>query len=108
MAATSRDPDEYARRTEAARRQREKTAKEVAATVAEQIESLIVEGDVMGGRSVLVKRVRQVAAAEQTGDPDVLRAALMDGAVAFGQWIAAIDFKPPQDAPSPRTRGEVV
>lgn len=100
--ATSRDPEEYARKTEAARRHRQQTATEVAENIARQIAENIMDGDVMGGRSVLVRRIRAVAAAEQTGDKDVLRAALMDGAVAFGQWIAALDFVPPESAATPK------
>lgn len=106
MSATSRDPEGYARRTEAARKQRAAAAHEVAQTIAEQVEQNIIEGDVMGGRAVLVKRIQQVAAAEQRGDKDVLRAALMDGAVAFGQWIASLDFVPPPDAVPPRGKAE--
>lgn len=97
MSATSRDRDEWARRTEAAREQRAASARVVAEQIAEQVEQNIIEGDVMGGRSVAVQRLRQVAAAEERGDRDVLRAALVDTAVAFGQWVAALDFRPPPD-----------
>jgi hypothetical protein len=96
MAATSRDPEEWARATEAARRTRQEVAEEVARTIGAQVAALIVEGDVMGGRSRLAGALRDVAAAERRGDPDALRAALMGGIEAMGSWVAALDYVPPE------------
>lgn len=89
MSATSRDPEEWARATEAARASRAETA----ANIAGQLEALIVEGDIMGGRALFVTRVRQLAEAEARGDSlDVVRAAVMEMVAAGGQWLAALDF----------------
>lgn len=95
--ATSRDPEEYARATEAARQTREEVAHEVAGVIAEQVEALIVEGDIMGGRALLASRLKALAVAERRGDSTVVRAALMDVAVASGVWVASIDFVPPSE-----------
>lgn len=95
LAATSRDPDEWARATKAARAERERVAGEVADRIRGQVFSLIVEGDMMGGRSLVATRLRQVAEAERRGDQAALRAAVMDLTVAGGSWVAALDFVPP-------------
>lgn len=95
--ATSRDPEEWARATEEARRTREEAAAEVAGVIASQVEELIVSGDVMAGRAVLAQRISQLAVAERRGDPVVIRAALMEVAVAAGGWVASIDFVPPSE-----------
>lgn len=95
MSATSRDPEEYARATKAARETRAAVAREVAGVIAKQVEELIIEGDIMGGRALVAQRIQQVLVAEKRGDPDVLRASVMDGAAAFGLWVAALDWRPP-------------
>jgi hypothetical protein len=95
MSATSRDPEEWARATAAARGQRELTAVEVAEVISTQVGELIVQGDAMGGRSRLAIALQAVAVAERREDQDTLRAALMDVAVAAGTWVAALDFRPP-------------
>lgn len=97
MGATSRDPEEWSRATVAARATRECAARQVAAAIAEQVEAVIVEGDIMGGRALAATRVRQVAAAERRDDAVALRAAVVDAAAAFGQWAAALDYRPPSD-----------
>lgn len=97
--ATSRDPEEWARATEGARETRTLTAHEVAQTIAAQVEELIVEGDMMGGRALLAQRLRQLAQAERQGDLTVVRASLMDLAVAAGSWVASLDFTPPSGTP---------
>lgn len=93
--ATSRDREEYARATEAARETRERVAGEVAGTIAEQIRELLIEGDIMGGRALVATRLRQVATAERRGDDVALRAALIDGSVAFASWVASLDYRAP-------------
>jgi hypothetical protein len=95
--ATSRDPEEWARATEKARDVRAAAAREVAGTIAEQVEALIVDGDVMGGRAMFAARLAVVAAAERRGDPRVLRAAVIDAAAALGAWAAALDYVPPSE-----------
>lgn len=110
LAATSREPEEWARATEAARG--------VRAAVAAQLAELIISGDLMGGRGALTLRLerlleaeRRIATAErgrmqarQSGMSEVaavraieeghhaMRAAVMEIAVCAGQWVAAIDF----------------
>lgn len=91
MSATSRDPEEWAAATQAARETRELAAAEVAANVADQVYDLIVAGDIMGGRALAVSRIGQVAAAERRQDPEALRSACMDAAVGFGAWVASLD-----------------
>jgi hypothetical protein len=93
-AATSRDPDEWSRATAAAREVRRHAAREVAGVIAAQVEELVVAGDIMGGRALFARRVREIAEAERRGDVEALRAAVMDGAVALGAWVAALDYRP--------------
>lgn len=104
LAATSRDPAEWGRATAAARATRE----QVARTIAVQIEELIVSGDIMGGRALLAQRVRALAEAERRGDQSVVRACVMDVAVAAGAWVARLDHRAPEDLSSgPRDNGAV-
>lgn len=93
--ATSLDPVEWGAATEAARAKREDTAREVAAVIAQQVAELLIEGDIMGGRSLAAIRLQQVAAAERRGDRVVLRGALIDASAAFAQWAAGLDFRVP-------------
>lgn len=95
MRATSRDPEEWARATEKARAIRELAAGEVALVIGEQVAELVVAGDIMGGRAMVADRIRKVAAAEQRGERDVLRAAWMELAVAAAACVASIDYVPP-------------
>ena len=106
MSATSRDPEEFARNTQAARMQREQAAREVGERIYGQVVELIVTGDIMGGREMVLMRIRSVAEAErraaglktaeeQAEGREAVRAAVMDCAVAFGAWVAALDYKPP-------------
>lgn len=95
--ASSRDPQAWVRATSAARGTREGAAREVAGQIAEQVAALIVEGDIMGGRALLSTRVQQLVAAERRGDPVVVRAAVIEVAVAAGAWVAALDFEPPRE-----------
>lgn len=94
---TTRDTEAYARATAAARRSREIAAREVAAAIGAQVEELIIEGDLMGGRAMVAMSLRSISEAEQRGDRSVLRAAVMSGAVAHGAWIAALDYRPPSE-----------
>lgn len=113
LAATSREPEEWARATEAAR--------EVRAAIAGQVAELIVSGDKMGSRGELTMRLEKLLIAEnrlqtaqrarvharQSGvseEParravaeghETIRAAVMDIAVVAAQWVAALDFEPP-------------
>lgn len=95
MAATSRDPDEWREATRAARATREEVAAQVVATLADQVYELIMEGDIMGGRALVGRRLGQVLDAERRDDQVALRAAVMDLIVAGGAWVAALDFTPP-------------
>lgn len=111
LSATSREPEEWAAATE--------TAREVRAATAHQVEELIIAGDVMGSRGALTARLEKLLEAESreatakrarrharlAGISEVaalraeqeaqaaVRAAVMDIAVAAGQWAAAIDFQ---------------
>lgn len=97
LSATSRDPEEWARATQAARDQRRASAGEVADRIREQVFELIVDGDMMGGRALVATRLRQVAEAERRGDKVALRAAVMELTIAGGAWVAAIDYVPPSE-----------
>lgn len=109
LSATSREPEEWASATEGARRTREQAA--------EQVRSLIIEGDRMGGRTEVAARISRLVEAErliaeakgrqqqarEEGLPQqphveaekegrsALRAAVMSLSVAAGAWVAAID-----------------
>lgn len=93
--ATSRDPADWGRATERARRKRAAAAREVAAAVGEQVAELIEEGDIMGGRALVARRIEQVLAAERTGDRVLLRAAVMELSAASGAWVANLDLDVP-------------
>jgi hypothetical protein len=95
--ATSRDPEEWARATEAARGTREAAAAEVAAHIADAVYDLIVAGDIMGGRALFAQRLAAIAVAERRQDRLALRAAVMDGAAGLGAWAAALDYRPPSE-----------
>lgn len=111
LSATSREPEEFARATLSARGTRE--------AVGNQLRELVIEGDRMGGRAELARRIqylieaerrieqargRQQQAAEE-GLPQnahaqaerearsTQRAAVMSIAVAAGSWVAAMDFE---------------
>lgn len=99
MSATSRDPEEWARKTEEARRVREVVAKEVAAVVAEQVEELLIAGDSMGGRGRVAVALEHVVTAERRGDKGAMRAATIELAVAGAAWTAALDYVPPEYTP---------
>lgn len=118
LAATSREPEEWATATESAR--------ETRARVADQLRELVIEGDQMGARAQLVERIRGCAEAErriaeaqgrqqqaaEEGLPqhehrmaeregrETLRAALMNLAVTAASWVAAIDHSATQSAAS--------
>lgn len=85
MVSTSRDREEWAQNTEAARAAR--------ANVADQVSELIVTADIMGGRTRVAMALRAVAMAEQRQDSDALRAAWMDVAAAAGGAAAALDVR---------------
>lgn len=111
LSATSREPEEYATATEAARRTRE--------GVAEQLRELVVEGDRMGSRGELTVRLQRLLEAErriaeakgrqqqaaENGSPvelhreaerearGALRSAVMNLGVACGAWVAAMDHR---------------
>jgi hypothetical protein len=95
--ATSRDPEEFARATEEARRTRAEVAREVSGVIAEQVAAQLVAADIMGGRAEVAVRLRDVAAAERRGDRSVERAAWLELAVAAARCVAAIDFEPPRE-----------
>lgn len=109
LAATSREPEEWAAATEDARVTRER--------VARQFHDLIVEGDRMSGRGEVVLRIQRLVEAErrigeakarqeqarefgaaveghremEREERRTLRAAVMDLGVACAAWTAAMD-----------------
>lgn len=98
LAATGREPEEWARATELARETRARIGAEVyerIVTVADQAAELIVAGDLMGSRDMVVARLQQVVVAERTQDAGGVRAAWMDVIVAAGACVAALDHKTP-------------
>lgn len=99
MSATSRDPEEWARATEEARRVRDAVAREVAAVIAVQVEELLIAGDSMGGRGRVAVALEHLVTAERREDSGALRAATIELAVAGAAWTAALDFVPPVYTP---------
>lgn len=87
----------FDRNERAARRIRESVAREVADNIGRQVYELLVEGDAMGNRSRLAGAVGDVIKAEQLGDREVLRSALMLVPVAAAAWVATLDFVAPSD-----------
>lgn len=84
---SSREPEEWQQATAKAR--------EARAVVGDQVRELIVAADVTGSRDYATERVRQVGLAARTGDPDLLRAAVVEASVAFGAWAVALDLRQP-------------
>lgn len=85
--ATASDPEEYRAITEEARL--------VRASVAEQVGQMITDSDMTGSRDYFARRLRELAAAEKSGDPMSLNAAVMEIAAAAGAWASAIQLKEP-------------
>lgn len=63
--------------------------------VAGQLSELLVEQQRTGGREPFAERVRGIAEAQRTGDPVLLRAAVMEAAVEAGRWAATLDLANP-------------
>lgn len=83
-----KNPVEY---QEGARR-----AREARSHVAEQLGHLIEAGDLTGSHPLVARRIKSYAVAAKTGDPFVIRGALMDLGAAIGATVAAIDLATPQ------------
>jgi crotonobetainyl-CoA:carnitine CoA-transferase CaiB-like acyl-CoA transferase len=86
---SNREPQEWIRATREARESR--------AVVAGQLADLLVAEDITGGRELVTQRLRDLAGAERTGDPLMVRAALMTLAVACGAYCVRLDLQ--QDHP---------
>jgi len=66
------------------------------ANVAAQItELLCADSTALSGYEVYVERVRRVAQARTTGDPLLVRAAVMEANVAGASWCATLDLSAP-------------
>lgn len=61
------------------------------AVVAEQLAVSLVERALPGDRSVLARRIAELAAAERTSDPLVLRGAIMEVSLASAEWVVQLD-----------------
>ena len=85
--ATESDPEEIRRITEEARGVRD--------SVADQLAQMIREMDMTGSRGYLGRRLRELVAAEKSGDPMALNAAVMEVAAAAGAWAADIQLREP-------------
>lgn len=68
-------------------------ARKARAVVAGQLSAMIIERDATGDRSLLARRLRQLAEAERGGDGKVIRAAIMEIALAAAQWAVARDLR---------------
>lgn len=66
-------------------------AERARATVAAQLAELLVEQRSTGSGEAFAERVRQIGFARRTGDPMLLRAAIMEAALAGAQWVVAMD-----------------
>jgi hypothetical protein len=73
--------------------------------VAEQIGNLLIESGFSGSKGVVAERLKKVLEAERRDEPRVLRAAVMELAVAAGAWVASIDLAlGPEESPRRRRR----
>lgn len=86
---SSREPEAWIKATNEARGAR--------AVVAAQLADLLVGEDITGGRELLALRVKEFAVAERTGDPMLIRGAVMALAVAGGAYAVRLDLR--QDHP---------
>lgn len=60
--------------------------------VAEQVAELIRESGITGSPDLIAARVREIVAAQRTGDPYTVRAAAMNVAVAAAAYAVQIDM----------------
>lgn len=72
-----------------------KEARAVRASVAEQVTEMITSMDLTGSKGYVVRRLKELAAAEKSGDPMALNAAVMELAAASGAWAAQIQLTEP-------------
>jgi hypothetical protein len=61
--------------------------------VADQLAVLVSESTMTGGPELFAKRMRAVAQAKLEGDDRVLRAAVMEMAVAASLWAVDLDLR---------------
>lgn len=85
MARQTTDPDEW---IDGSLR-----ADEVRETLVDQLGTILRERRMTGGQEAFSTRLRQVAEARDSGDPLVLRAAVMELTIASAQWVTAIDLE---------------
>lgn len=81
------DPEEFRVGTKEARAVRE--------SVAEQLTEMITSMDLTGSKGYLVRRLKELAAAEKSGDPMALNAAVMELGAAAGAWATQIQLTEP-------------
>lgn len=72
-------------------RQRVETVRAARAVLLEQFGESLQARDLAGDRQVFARRVAELLEAERTGDPDVLRQALMEVLLATGEWCVTLD-----------------
>lgn len=81
------DPEEFRAGTDEARA--------VRASVAGQLNQMIREMDITGSKGYVIRRLRDLNAADESGDPMALNAAVMELAAAAGAWAAQIQLTEP-------------
>lgn len=59
--------------------------------VADQLVEMLIESQAGGSRNVVAVRIREVLEAESWREPRVMRAAIMELAVAAAAWAATLD-----------------
>lgn len=72
-----------------------KEARAVRENVAEQLTAMIKDMDMTGSKGYLLRRLRELQAADASGDPMALNAAVMELGAAAGAWAAQIQLTEP-------------
>lgn len=72
-------------------KRRLEAVREARGRVSEQFSESLRARDLAGDRQMFARRVAELLEAERTGDPDVLRAALMEVTLASGEWCVTLD-----------------
>lgn len=61
--------------------------------VADQLATLVREGQAVGSREDFTETIKEIAQAQRSGDPLAVRAAVMSASLSAAQWATSIDLK---------------
>lgn len=83
--AKSKEPKEW--------QEGELKARHARAVVAGQVAAAILERDATGSQDSFALRLTQLAAAKRAGEPEAIRAAVMEVTLAGAAWVVDLDLR---------------